>query len=218
MESKLTREGVLSGEITRRDFIKAIVAVVPVASLIYCAKKDESESTLEQEMVDSVMKALPTPDQNVMKDLEVVLSSDKSIYQTGETLDGHISVSVYNRGNQPLLLVGSLDKSAEQLRFPLCWFDIYGPRGKLPREGYFVCGYINDIRKEDFKLVKPGEGFDPYARVDECGFFPDMILRSSPLEQPGTYTIFWNYSTNSRDIKSWEGISLMGGHMITDET
>jgi hypothetical protein len=65
---------------------------------------------------------------------------------------------------------------------------------------------MNTLRVEDFKLIKPGQAFDPYQRIDNYGFFTDHIIANKEaFKTPGTYKIKFHYATNSSDIQAFMG-------------
>ncbi len=166
-------------------FISGIVA----ASLAGCgyaknAKHDDQTAIISQNA----------------QNLEVILTTDKSVYETGES--PIVSVEIRNTRDTPILLVGSLDGSTSKARYPYCWFEVYDPQGTLllPQKHSF-CGNTNELRQEDFVLVQPHKTFNPYDK----GFFPKYDIKHWKPQQPGTYRIAFNYSTNATNPTEWHG-------------
>ena len=68
------------------------------------------------------------------------------------------------------------------------------------------CGNTNSLKPEDFKLVKPGQAFDPYERIGNDGYFQNSeIMQIETFRNPGVYKIKFHYSTNSIDINKFSG-------------
>ena len=137
------------------------------------------------------------------KEFECSIVGTKLTYSIGETPE--IAVAVKNNSVRDVYLIGSLDASEEQWRSPYCYFKIDKPKSdSLPIIGR--CGNINPLMKEDFKLVKSGEEFNPYKSVDDYGFFgSNEIGRKENFQTPGKYKITFHYSTKSTKLDDYLG-------------
>lgn len=131
--------------------------------------------------------------------LECKISSSKPIYKKGEL--PKIEVSIINKSDENIYLVGSLDGSSFKFRKPYCYFSIEKPTiDSLPKPE--MCKTLNPLRMEDFVKVKPGESFDPYLRIDEYGFFGAYnISRIDNFRNTGKYKISFYYSTFEKKEK-----------------
>jgi hypothetical protein len=65
---------------------------------------------------------------------------------------------------------------------------------------------MNPLKKENFKLVKPGESFDPYQSDKGYAFFSSYeIGRKENFQVAGKYLIRFHYSTKSTELKDYLG-------------
>jgi hypothetical protein len=113
-----------------------------------------------------------------------------------------IAVSLINRFDSDIYLVGSLDGSEDQLRYPFCHFEVPDPTGKRVGAPYYGrCGYMNRLREKDFVQVPPGGKFDPYQNIDDHGFFRSTQLWPPTFNSTGTYRVRFVYSTRDGDIR-----------------
>ena len=117
-----------------------------------------------------------------------------------------ISVTITNRTNTDIYLVGSLDGSEGGWRYPYCYFEVTGPDGKiLGKLTHRQCGNMNGLREKDFMKVPPGSTFNPYQFIDDLGFFYSVRLNPVTFPTTGEYHIRFVYSTKSGDIAEWAG-------------
>ena len=135
-------------------------------------------------------------------ELRCVLTADKEVYKIGEL--PKLTVKIYNDGKENIYLIGSLDGSDVKWRYPYCYYSIDRPKSvetKLQR-----CGNMNSLRLQDFKLIQPGQEFNPYESIDDYGFFTDYTTTNTEtFKNPGVYKIKFHYSTNSQDINQFIG-------------
>jgi len=90
-------------------------------------------------------------------------------YKIGQTPD--IQVEILNKSKDDIYLIGALDGSDIKRRMPYCYFTIEKPEpDTIP---YLRCGFANPLRIAEYRLVKAGEIFNPYAQIDDKGFWPD---------------------------------------------
>jgi hypothetical protein len=123
---------------------------------------------------------------------ECVIASDRTTYTVGEV--PIITFRITNKSAKDVMLVGSLDGSTTDRRFPKCQFEILDAAGKPVTLPLTVCGNMNVLRTEDFVAVPAGGTFDPFGK----GFFPPRLLSRFPVTVPGDYTLRFSYSTSDR--------------------
>jgi hypothetical protein len=140
---------------------------------------------------------------NVPPSLECIIRSEKKC-QLGSA--PRVRVRIVNRTGREIVLVGSLDASDKQFRYPYCYYEVIGPDGKNAVKPAGVgCGNHNKLRSADFvKVAQRGE-FDPYQKIDRFGFFSAHQLHPSTFDVPGKYRIRFIYCTTEKDIRKWEG-------------
>lgn len=132
--------------------------------------------------------------------LTCTLKSDKKVYKVGELPE--LKVEIVNNTTRDIYLIGSLDGSDVRWRMPYCYFTIQKPT--LDTVQLARCGVVNPLRTEDFALVKAGQKFNPYQRIDSYRFFTDPTINNSGMfKSPGIYKIQFHYSTNSSDITKY---------------
>lgn len=116
-----------------------------------------------------------------------------------------VSVAITNQTSADIYLVGSLDASDCQWRYPHCYFVVIGPDGKSVVPKFSRCKFMNTLREKDFVQVPAGKAFDPYQNVDDFGFFSANQLTPSTFQTAGEYRIRFVYSTKSDTIAEWGG-------------
>ena len=118
--------------------------------------------------------------------IKCILTSDKNIYKIGEI--PKLTVKIYNETKNDIYLIGSLYGSDVNWRFPHCYYSIHKPK---PNKTEFQrCGNMNILRIEDFKVVKAGQVFNPYEKIDNSGFSMDYTTTNKEtFENPGVYKI-----------------------------
>jgi hypothetical protein len=125
-----------------------------------------------------------------------------------------ISVSLVNQFDSGIYLVGSLDASEWQWRYPHCYFEVTRPDGKPAHCLVARCGSTNALRARDFVKVPRGGKFDPYQTIDDQGFFPAHDICPETFSAPGTYHVRFVYSTRNGDIRDWGGGAVQSNAMI----
>jgi hypothetical protein len=116
----------------------------------------------------------------------------------------NLTVTLINQTGADVYLVGSLDASDCQWRYPFCYFEVIGPSRQLMELAHPRCGNMNTLREQDFVKVPPGGTFDPYQHIDSYGFF-GASLSPKIFNDAGTYRIRFVYSSNCDDIRAWGG-------------
>lgn len=130
------------------------------------------------------------------------LTSDRETYAVGEKLD--LAVRLYNETAETLPLIGSLDASDAEWRYPYCAFTVTRDGEPFAPDLGGRCGNMNDLRAEDVVEVAPGAAFDPYERLDSYGFFEHWLFYTA-LEEPGEYRITFHYSTDTEGEEGFMG-------------
>src|SRR5205823_10991912 len=64
-----------------------------------------------------------------------------------------VNVEITNNTDNEIYLVGSLDSSDCEWRFPHCIFEVIGPDGKSSVRELGRCGNMNPLREKDFVKV-----------------------------------------------------------------
>lgn len=116
-----------------------------------------------------------------------------------------IKVAITNQTRSDITLVGSLDGSGCNGRYPHCYFEIIGPNGENAVMGLGRCGNMNTLCAQDFVVVPGGKAWDPYKPVNNHSFFSSGDLNSLTFGTPGEYRIRFVYSTKNGDIAKWAG-------------
>lgn len=119
-----------------------------------------------------------------------------------------VLVELRNSGDEDLWVVGVLDGSETGTRYPHWLPSIHrsGPIDRQPgsRPGeVMVAGrpraedpMVGPLRPEDFRCLRPGEGFDPGRLATFAVFAPPA---------PGSYTYALEVSTESESAEAWLG-------------
>lgn len=121
------------------------------------------------------------------------LSAGKRKYKIGESPE--LKVEIINKLDTSIVMVGSLDGSEIGFRPPISYFNV---RHKLignPWSFSLYCANVNPLRLEDFKILESNQGFDPYERVDDYGYFSAQQLEGINFYIPGIYEVTYHYST-----------------------
>jgi len=116
-----------------------------------------------------------------------------------------ITVSLINQFDYGIYLVGSLDASDCQRRYPFCYFEVTSPDGNWAYRSIGRCAHMNPLREKDFVRVPPGGKFDPYQRIDDEGFFSSIQLCPRTFSSTGRYRVRFVYCTRNGDIRDWGG-------------
>jgi hypothetical protein len=116
------------------------------------------------------------------------------------------NVSITNLSNHDIYLIGALDGSVDRARMPYCYFTVKHAKADSFLKSGRHCGITNTLQKEDFLLVKKGESFNPYRKIDGYRFAEAYELhRKENFAYPGTYKVRFHYSTMSADINEYKG-------------
>jgi hypothetical protein len=127
---------------------------------------------------------------------EVKLGSDQ--FRVGDAPS--FVARICNNSSESVYLIRFLDGSSEG-RFPQVTITIEGPQGgfEMP-PGLFRCAIMNSLCIEDFVFLEPGDTFEPFSG----GFLP-VEFQEGRFVLPGRYTATFIYSTESNDIRDYQG-------------
>ncbi|HEX8373512.1 MAG TPA: hypothetical protein VF585_12075 [Chthoniobacterales bacterium] len=135
---------------------------------------------------------------------DCIIASDSTTYAVGEV--PNVTFRITNKSKKEVVLVGSLDGSTDDRRFPKCRFEILDSAGKPVALPVALCGNMNTLRVPDFVVVPVGGTFDPLGE----GFFRLHQFSQFPISAPGNYTLQFSYSTSDR-IMDYFGDERMSG-------
>ncbi len=104
--------------------------------------------------------------------VQAILRLDRLEIRPGENPAARVFLR--NVGEEPIVLVGSLDASSAGWRAPRCGFRLLDADGvAIPFPPVARCGNTNELRDRDLVEVAPAALFDPYGNIDDHGFFGD---------------------------------------------
>jgi hypothetical protein len=134
----------------------------------------------------------------------------------GEAIVGKpvaFKIRIKNIGDEEAAVVRSLDASDVRWRYPHFTAQIRGPEGKpVPMGGIGRCGYMNQLRAEDFAVLKPDEEFNPLG----TGAFGIHQLSSWTPAAAGKHVVELSIDYSAEDPALWNG--RMERHAGIDET
>ena len=132
---------------------------------------------------------------------DVVVYGPKGSQPTGTPIQ--IEVRVRNAGDRESWAVGVLDGSEDGIRYPA-----YRPL--VTRDGAVVAQpgtpedpLVAPLRTADFRLLAPGEEFDPTGP----GYLPLATFANFTPDRPGMHRYTLTLSTESRRPEDWLGRS-----------
>jgi hypothetical protein len=114
-----------------------------------------------------------------------------------------IAVEVKNVSASPVWIVGVLDGSELGVRYPHYVPKIVGPDYVQPKPEFPEM--TSPIRPADFRLLKPGESFDPARREGGAAYLPIVAFDTFTPTTPGEYEITLTLSTASDRDDQWMG-------------
>ena len=114
-----------------------------------------------------------------------------------------VGVRVKNISSGPLWIVGVLDGSEVGLRYPHYLPSIEGPDYEMLKPEW--PDFTSPLRKKDFRLLQPGEDFDPTAPTNGAAYMPLIAFRDFVPLSAGRYHISLTLSTESANIRQWLG-------------
>jgi hypothetical protein len=114
-----------------------------------------------------------------------------------------IAVEVKNVSPSPAWIVGVLGGSEVAARYPHYIPKIVGPDYVQPEPEW--PDMTPPIRPADFRLLKPGESFDPTRREGGAAYLPIIAFDTFTPTSPGEYEITLTLSTASDRDDQWMG-------------
>lgn len=132
--------------------------------------------------------------------LGLALSVDATA-SVGQPLGVRISVS--NLSSSPVWMVGVVEGSELGVRYPHYRPTVEGPEAVAPPEIEY--DMLAPLRPVDFRLLGPGEAFDPTDGRGEAAWHPIHAFSSLRPSVPGRYRLGLVLSTVSDDPTEWLG-------------
>lgn len=136
--------------------------------------------------------------------LSLILTVPTEPIRVGEAVP--LSIEVRNVSDRPLYMVGVLDGSEVGFRYPHYLPQITAPQPLPPTEGLPECGNVAPLRLKDFRLLQPGEGFDPTVPLDDIAYLSLITFKTFRPPFPGRYEFRLTLSTESERDEQWLGI------------
>ena len=112
-----------------------------------------------------------------------------------------VSIEVTNTGDTDIYLVGVVDGSEACARYPKWQPIVEGESAPPPPERP---DFTSPLLPDDFRLLKPGERFDPTDPSAGGRFFPISAF-DALSELPGRYRVSLELDTRSEDVRQWMG-------------
>lgn len=116
-----------------------------------------------------------------------------------------VAIKLRNISDRPVWVTYVLDGSEERARYPYV-------RAEVTQDGITVAEppaaedpLVSPLRPEDFRLLQPGEAFDPIRPQGIAGHVPLFTFLNFRPEAPGTYEFSVTYSTESPSPENWLG-------------
>lgn len=139
--------------------------------------------------------------------VELRLSADKKEYRSGERPT--FSVLFANVSSLSVTVLRCLDGSGSGRRYP-----IYSATATVDGEPAAVeklvgfCGNMNSLTKDDFKVLAPGETYDP---IHSEGCFGHYGLEALVFSKKGHYKVTVAYDVSTTEDRKFFGDGLESG-------
>lgn len=131
----------------------------------------------------------------------MILTAGVEVYRVGEKVP--VGVEVRNVSGLPLRVVGVLDGSEIGARYPHYRPRITGPGYQAPSlEGP---EFTSPLRPQDFRLLKPSEGFDPTLPHGGASYVPLVAFNEFRPQTAGRYELSLMLSTDCDKDLEWLG-------------
>jgi hypothetical protein len=135
--------------------------------------------------------------------LALVLTVAAQPIKVGEPVP--IAVELRNVSDHPVWVAGVLDGSEDGIRYPH-----YRP--EVRRAGRIVAApprpedpLVAPLRAVDFRLLQPGEAFDPTHADGAAAYLPLRTFVNFRPDAPGSYELALTFSTESAAAEDWLG-------------
>jgi hypothetical protein len=116
-----------------------------------------------------------------------------------------VRLELRNVSDHPVWVTGVLDGAEEGIRYPHC-------RPLVTREGEAVAAppppedpLVSPLRLADFRLLQPGESFDPTRADGNAAYLPLFTFANFRPQEPGVYELSVTFSTASASPEEWLG-------------
>lgn len=116
-----------------------------------------------------------------------------------------VALELRNVSDRPVWVTGVLDGSEEGIRYPH-----YRP--VVTRQGQTVAAppppedpLVSPLRLLDFRLLRPGEAFDPTRADGDAAYLPLLTFANFRPDAPGVYEFSLMLSTESASPEQWLG-------------
>jgi hypothetical protein len=114
---------------------------------------------------------------------------------------GIVSIAVSNTASHDINLIGVVDGSEAGARYPR-WTPIVEGSASLFRPER--SDFTSPLGPGDFRLLKPGQVFDPTVPAGDARFFP-LATFETLSDQPGLYRVTLELDTQCDDERAWIG-------------
>jgi hypothetical protein len=135
--------------------------------------------------------------------LALVLAVAQEPIEVGQPVA--VTVELRNISDRPLWVTGALDGSEEGIRYPH-W------RPEVRHAGEIVATparpedpLVAPLRTVDFRLLQPGEAFDPTQSDGRAAYLPLRTFVNFRPPAPGLYELALTFSTESPAPEDWLG-------------
>ena len=116
-----------------------------------------------------------------------------------------VVLEMRNVSDRPVWVTGVLDGSEEGIRYPH-----YRPL--VTRQGETMAAppppedpLVSPLRPVDFRLLRPGEAFDPTRADGNAAYLPLSTFANFRPQGPGVYEFSLTFSTASASPEEWLG-------------
>jgi hypothetical protein len=136
-------------------------------------------------------------------DIVIEIRPAKKQFRVGDA--PQFDVVMHNAGEKTFLLVGAIDDSESGGRYPHVQLDVVGPPDGIARTSRIGCGYINQLKYEDFRALAPGASIWPITPP----FWTPYDANHAHFAKAGRYKVTFRYSSASTDYLEWNGRSVV---------
>lgn len=116
-----------------------------------------------------------------------------------------VAIELRNVSDRPVWVTYVLDGSEEGARYPHFLPEVSRDGVTIAEPPAGEDPFVSPLRKVDFRLLQPGESFDPIRPADTAGYVPLFTFLNFRPDSPGTYEFSVTYSTESPSPEDWLG-------------
>jgi hypothetical protein len=135
--------------------------------------------------------------------LAVTLQGPKELQRVGIPIP--VTIEVRNLSDQSMWIVGVLDGSEEGIRYPYYLPQIAMLGQVIAEPPLPEDPLVGPLRLGDFRLLAPGEAFDPTRSHPGATFLPISTFSNFQPAVPGRYEYSLILSTKSQSPEQWLG-------------